>query len=618
MKALKLPAIYFFSIICTTLIYAQTPTDSYHAGLEGFNNSYDMRIIKNMVHPNLSKGMLDSVIVHFNDPNLEQVIRDVLGKPAGDIYDADMATLYSLTAHEKGITDLTGLEYAVNLTELDLTANQISDISALENLTLLEKLNFFVNQINNITPLQSLTNLTELVLGNNQVTDVTPLQNLTNLYYLNIHTNQISDITALQNLTRMVRCYLKNNQISDITALQNWTSISQLWLENNQISDITPLQNLTNLSRLFLSENQISDISVLQNMTQLRELALRANQISDITALQNLTKLFSLIISDNQIRDITALQNLTDLRYLYLHSNQIVDITPLQNLSGMLYLYLYDNQITDITTLQNLTSMMSVKLDTNRLDNEDLLNLYHLDSLKTLYLNENPGIISGTAIQTLAGNLMKMSCVDIRWDGTCGVDPDTAVRCWVSPSDSAEVEEIVIVQATATDHSQAQVQMKIDWGDGNVSDYSDLKANASTFEFTHSYSTAGNYEIRVIARSEHGIEVDWSDPHLIIITGFVAVDNSETKTVNEYSLKQNYPNPFNPITNITFMLPQKEFVRLTIYDIVSREICTLINENRSAGEHIIEFDGSDLANGLYFYKIVAGSYTCTKKLLLIK
>lgn len=624
MNTLKLSAMYFFSVICATVILAQTPIDAYQISC---NNSDNMPIIENEVNPALSRGMLDSVVVHFNDPNLEQVIRDVLGKPTGDIYDADMATLTSLTAHEKNITDLTGLEYAINLTQLDLTDNQISHINALAHLTRLKKLNFFINQLSDITSLQNLTNLTELVLGNNQISDVTPLQNLTNLTYLNILVNRISDISALQNLIRMERCYLKDNQIRDITALQNWTSIRQLWLENNQITDITPLQNLTNLSRLFLSENQISDISALQNLTKLSELELGANRISDVTALRNLTQVSSLVLSDNRISDIAPLQHLTSLRYLFLYGNQIVDLTPLQNLTALLYLYFYANQIIDIAALQNLTNLISVKLDTNRLDNEDLSNLYALDSLKTLYLYANPGIISGTAIQTLADNLMKMDGEDIRWDGTCGVDPDTAVICWVSPSDSAVVGENVIVQATATDHNQAKVQMKINWGDGNESAYSQLSSNAATFEFSHSYAAAGNYMIRVIARNEHGTEVDWSNPHLISISGFVAVANFDTKPVHEYSLRQNYPNPFNPATMIEYQLSLPSVVTLTIQNMVGQEIRRLIHETQPAGYYSVQWDGRDesgklAASGMYLYRIEIKaeqqSFRDCRKMLLIR
>ena len=76
MKALKLPAIYFFSIICATVSYTQTQIDSYYEGHESFNNSDNVLIKENEVDSGLSTEMLDSVVVHFNDPNLKQAVRE--------------------------------------------------------------------------------------------------------------------------------------------------------------------------------------------------------------------------------------------------------------------------------------------------------------------------------------------------------------------------------------------------------------------------------------------------------------------------------------------------------------------------------------------------------------
>jgi Leucine-rich repeat (LRR) protein len=463
------------------------------------------------------------IVVVFNDPNLEQVVRDALGIPTGDIYDTDMATLTSLDASSSNISDLTGLEYAVNLTYLYLSYNQISDITALQNLTNLNNLDLSDNQISDITLLQNLTNLNTLWIQNNQVDDISALQNLTNLYLLGLHGNNITNIGALQNLTNLTYLSLHNNQIADITALQNLTSLTELYLHGNEISDITALQYLTSLTRLQLTYNQINDITALQNLTALTFLHLAYNQIVNITALQNLTSLTDLFLYANKIRDITVLQNLTNLTYLELSSNQISNIAPLQNLTALTTLELSNNQINDLTALHNVTSLTSLYLNNNQLDNEDLQNLYALDNLTWLDIRWNSGIISGTAVQTLGDNLDQMNCEDINWDGTCGVDPNIAVICWVSPPDSAGLGQTVTVQATATDSGQAQVQMKIDWGDGNVSDYSELKDNGSTFEFTHSYSDTGNYDIKVIAKNEHGAETNWSVSRTITIIGEMVV-----------------------------------------------------------------------------------------------
>lgn len=85
-----------------------------------------------------------------------------------------------------------------------------------------------------------------------------------------------------------------------------------------------------------------------------------------------------------------------------------------------------------------------------------------------------------------------------------------------------------------------------------------------------------------------------------------------------YNLNQNYPNPFNPTTNISYTLPQQSNVKLRIYNILGQLIEELVNRNEGAGLHVVAFDASRLATGVYFYKLEAGNYTNVKKMLLLK
>jgi len=89
-----------------------------------------------------------------------------------------------------------------------------------------------------------------------------------------------------------------------------------------------------------------------------------------------------------------------------------------------------------------------------------------------------------------------------------------------------------------------------------------------------------------------------------------------------FALGQNYPNPFNPSTTISFSIPEDNHVILKLYDVLGREVLTLINENRKAGTHTLSFNassaGGGLSNGIYIYKIVAGNYSAVKKMLLLK
>jgi hypothetical protein len=88
--------------------------------------------------------------------------------------------------------------------------------------------------------------------------------------------------------------------------------------------------------------------------------------------------------------------------------------------------------------------------------------------------------------------------------------------------------------------------------------------------------------------------------------------------ISSFSLKQNYPNPFNPVTTIAYTIKELGFVQIRVYDILGKEVSTLVNEEKPAGSYEVEFDASDLSSGIYFYQLKAGEFAATKKLILLK
>ena len=92
----------------------------------------------------------------------------------------------------------------------------------------------------------------------------------------------------------------------------------------------------------------------------------------------------------------------------------------------------------------------------------------------------------------------------------------------------------------------------------------------------------------------------------------------EFNTISEYRLNQNYPNPFNPTTNISFTIPATSNVSLKVFNILGREVATLINETKSAGNYSINFNASGLSSGVYFYQLTTDNFTSTKKFTLMK
>ncbi|HXG00184.1 MAG TPA: T9SS type A sorting domain-containing protein [Bacteroidota bacterium] len=113
----------------------------------------------------------------------------------------------------------------------------------------------------------------------------------------------------------------------------------------------------------------------------------------------------------------------------------------------------------------------------------------------------------------------------------------------------------------------------------------------------------------------------------IVISGFLAdtLLRSRVVAVNEqsdlpitYALHQNYPNPFNPTTTIKYQLPASVFVTLKVFDIVGREVATLVSDFQQPGYYTAEWNAGGIASGVYFYRIQAGSFAATRKLMLLR
>jgi hypothetical protein len=143
----------------------------------------------------------------------------------------------------------------------------------------------------------------------------------------------------------------------------------------------------------------------------------------------------------------------------------------------------------------------------------------------------------------------------------------------------------------------------------------------SSFPYTHispggsythmnmpkSYSGGGQF---ICIRSDGGISRYGYD--------FVGINGISNEVPGGYSLMQNYPNPFNPATNIKFSIPVSGNVRLIVYDMLGKEVKTLVNENLKAGTYNADWDAAQFSSGVYFYRIEAGTFSAIRKMILVK
>ncbi|NQV34466.1 MAG: leucine-rich repeat domain-containing protein, partial [Phycisphaeraceae bacterium] len=279
--------------------------------------------------------------INFPDPGLEAAVREALGIPApAPITDADMLQLINLDASDRGITDLTGLEYATNLEELDLHKNELTAIPA--------------------GLLSSMPSLTYLDLGKNLFTEIPvgAFAGLTSLQRLHLVGNQISALpaNALSDLVDLREFSMDRNQLTQIPAgaFAGLTSLQSLSLASNQISTLpaNALSDLVDLREFRMDRNQLTEIpgGAFAGLLLLEELRLNDNQISTlpVDCFVGLTSLRSLWLYDNEIGTMPMLTGLSNLQDLQLHENNIGAIPP-NALFGTIInkLHIQDNQLTE-------------------------------------------------------------------------------------------------------------------------------------------------------------------------------------------------------------------------------------------------------------------------------
>ena len=386
-------------------------------------------------------------VVNIPDANLRTALAEHLGKEEGaQITREELATLTEFHADDRGIRDLTGLEFAVNLVRIELRHNAIADLGPMAGLGALDNIKLRGNNISDITPLAQLVNVAWLGLEENNITDVSPLIRLAKLDGVGLSDNPVSDLAPLSGLVHLNRLELNHCELVDISSLARLIGLERLGIEGNSISDITPLASLTRLGDLDLAENLISDITPLADLTELGHLGLHSNLISDITPLADLVNLHSLNLGHNVISDITPLANLKNLRWLGASENVgfslaplaglnhlesyhswgtpvydlsglanlpqlrridicgggISDLTPLAGATGLRELYLVGNEISDVSPLAGLVNLERLNLRHNNI--VDISPLEELSERIPITWTDNPGFDEGDAVHNYNGS----------------------------------------------------------------------------------------------------------------------------------------------------------------------------------------------------------------------
>lgn len=270
--------------------------------------------------------------LQFEDPNLDAAIyKYLLTHMSESSYIARAPKIINITQREiantkeldissASIQNLKGLSNFSKLQILNLSNNEISDDSEIKYLEDLQVLNFANNKLDNqYTSIETLYDLTNLDLSGNNIQDLNSLNN----YLVNLEAErkdpQLTELT------------LANNNLTNIEVLYNLSTLQGLNISNNDITDISYISPNKALNTLNISGNNIEDVAVLSELTNVKTLYMSNNLIENIQPITKLS-LTTLDISGNRITNITPLQNQTGLTNLYINNNNIADVSSIERL----------------------------------------------------------------------------------------------------------------------------------------------------------------------------------------------------------------------------------------------------------------------------------------------
>ena len=227
--------------------------------------------------------------IEWADPVFEQMIRQRLDKPVGDIRRSDLDSVYRLVILGNThcfFNEAPGLNWDYDyISHSDGYGGDVRHIACYvvdpHNNNVEEHLYTEKGAITRLDDLKHFKNIESIDIIANQINDLSPLLEIQTLGSLNLYANEISDISALSECHRLHGVDLSYNNINDISPLSGLTNLECLYLSQNNINDISPLNGLTNLERLTLSRNNINDISPLNGLTNLEWLALNQNNIRE-------------------------------------------------------------------------------------------------------------------------------------------------------------------------------------------------------------------------------------------------------------------------------------------------------------------------------------------------
>ena len=478
--------------------------------------------------------------VNIVDANLRTAINAALDKPANARITTDeMATLTELEANNADISDLTGLQTAINLHALSLEHNLISDLSPLSALTRLHHIELADNTISDLSPLAGLINLRGIHLRHNLIEDISPLAGLINAEWISLGHNIVTDWSPLSGLEKLHGINMSHSPVADLTPLKDCLNLKYFHTWGTPILSLAPLSELPKLREISICGGEISDISSLANSKSLKDLYLPGNQVSDISALANITGLKRLSLEGNQISDLSPLSELTQLTWIDLRDNAITDVSPLAALSNVTWLDLSENRITDVLSLTPLRHLTWLGLTQNPIASVDVerfsetTSISHADFVNSAFPEAGPKITGPWLWAIVPG--YRLDHTDLLAKATNGKATEVKVATFGATEGKSVgkgIWEAHTLAATGGDNINAMTDA-LGWGSGSA---------------IYDHVVYGSVTLNVPRQQETTMLVGSNDEVKVWLNGELVHDNPVLRGAGDY--QDAFPVRFKKGTNV--------------------------------------------------------------------
>ncbi len=509
------------------------------------------------------------------------------------------ALINSANAITQGTNDTVIVQNISAVRIIEISSSQITNLQGIEKFTALQTLdcsdnpNLSTLNVSTNTALEYLDCSTNANLSTLNVSGATALQTLdcssTNLTSLNVSTN-----TALEYLDCSNNANLSTLNVSGATALL-YLYCSSTNLTSLNVSTNTALQNL------YCSSTKLTTLDISTN-TSLQNLNCSSNA--------NLTTIYVLV---NPPSGISIIKDMSAMYVVLPSPTTPIIVSPVNNATNQsLYPTLTWKKVSSAhkyflhVVRNNVTILLDTTLtDTSKQIGPLLYNTTYAWGVRAQNIKGNSPYSSASYFTTLSAPTSNYSSTTIDF-GNVGIgsnkDMSFAVQCM--GGDTLKINTINIANSKFMVVGSSQYNIPF------------TQTSNITIKFTPNGLGKDSTQIILTSNTTKGLDTLKAYGTGTLPTTSIHPEKNFVPT--EYSISQNYPNPFNPSTLINYQLPISSYVTLKVYDMLGKEVATLVNGEKKVGVYEVNFDGSQLSGGIYFYRLTAGKFSEIKKMVLVK